>query len=64
MEILKALRKERQMTQDELAEKSGVSRVTIAKLESGAQNVTTNTTIIKLAHALNIDAGDLLTSNS
>lgn len=60
MDNLKALREERQMTQDELAEKSGVSRVTISKLESGAQNVTTNTTIIKLARALNVDAGDLL----
>ena len=63
MENLKVLRQERQMTQDELAEKSGVSRVTIAKLESGAQEVTTSTTIIKLARALNVDAGDLLSPN-
>ena len=64
MGTLKALREKRQMTQDELSEKSGVSRVTISKLESGAQNVTTNTTIIKLARALEVDAGDLLSPSS
>ena len=64
MGSLKALREKKRMTQDELAEKSGVSRVTISKLESGAQRVTTNTTIIKLARALNVDAGDLLSLES
>ena len=64
MGTLKALREKRQMTQDELSEKSGVSRVTISKLESGAQNVTTNTTIIKLARAWEVDAGDLLSPSS
>ncbi len=64
MGSLKALREKQRMTQDELAEKSGVSRVTISKLESGAQRVTTNTTIIKLARALNVDAGDLLSLES
>ena len=60
MEKLKALREERNMTQEELAEKSGISRVTISKLESGAQKVTTNTTILQLARALNVDAGVLI----
>jgi len=64
MGSLKVLREKKRMTQDELAEKSGVSRVTISKLESGAQRVTTNTTIIKLARALNVDAGDLLSLES
>lgn len=57
---LKRFRLEKGLTQEALAEKSGISRVTIAKLESGAQKVTTNTTIIALADALGINAGELV----
>lgn len=39
-------------TQEELSKKSGVSRVTISKLENGSQSVTTNTTLILLSKAL------------
>ena len=52
MEKLKEFREKLGLSQDELAEKSGVSRVTISKLETGAQTVTTNSTIEKLAKAL------------
>ena len=60
MEKLKQLRKKCNLTQDQLAEMSGVSRVTISKLESGAQKVTTNTTILKIAEALKTDPGVLI----
>ena len=46
-------RKKRRLTQAELAEKSGVSRATIAGIESGAiKNVKTDT-LLKLSSALN-----------
>lgn len=60
MDKLKKLRLERRLTQEELAEKSGISRVTISLLENGRQKTTTNTTIIALANALNVPAGALV----
>ena len=46
-------RKKRRWTQAELAEKSGVSRATIAGIESGAiKNVKTDT-LLKLSSAVN-----------
>ena len=64
MEKLKQLRAERGMTQEELAEKSGVSRVTISMLEAGKQRVTKSTTLVSLADALNVSVGDLLCDES
>ena len=40
------------MTQEELSEKSGVSRGTISALENGTARATMTTTLIKLAEAL------------
>ena len=51
---LKELRKERNMSQIELAQKSGVSRGIITRLESGDEYVTTTTTLRKLAEALDV----------
>ena len=64
MEKLKQLRAERGMTQEELAEKSGVSRVTISMLEAGKQRVTKSTTLVSLADALNVSVSDLLCDES
>lgn len=60
MNILKQLREERGLTQEELAEKSGVSRVTISMLEVGKQKVTKSTTLVSLADALGVSVTDLL----
>ena len=49
---LKEVREERKMTQDELAEKSGVSRGTISAIENGTTRATTTKTLIALAQAL------------
>lgn len=50
---IKEARKAMDMSQEELAEKSGVSRTIIALLESGARTTTTTQTLVKLANALN-----------
>lgn len=60
MEIIKELRLQANLTQQELADKSGVSRVSIAMLESGKQQKAYVDTIIKLAKALNVDPGVFL----
>lgn len=52
MEKLKTFREKKHWTQEELSEKSGVSRVTISMLESGKQTTVKSTTIVKLADAL------------
>lgn len=49
---LKEIRKKHGMTQEELASKSGVSRVTISLIESGKSNSVKTWTIAKLADAL------------
>jgi transcriptional regulator with XRE-family HTH domain len=56
---LKKLRADRGMTQEALAEKAGISRVYLARLETGKQDPTL-TTLLKLAKALKVKVGELL----
>lgn len=49
---IKEARKAKNMTQEELAKKSGVSRGTISGLEDGSTRTTTTQTLVKLANAL------------
>ena len=49
---IKELREAMKMTQEELAEKSGVSRGTISALENGIDRTTTSKTLVKRAQAL------------
>ena len=49
---IKQLRVMKGLTQEELAEKSGVSRGTISALENGIDRTTTSKTLVKLAQAL------------
>lgn len=50
---LKEIRKASQMTQEELAEKSGISRGTIVAIENNEQKIVSTKTLLKLADALN-----------
>lgn len=49
---IRELREAKRMTQEELADKSGVSRGTISALENGSMRNTTSKTLLKLAQAL------------
>lgn len=49
---LKEVREEKGMTQEELSEKSGVSRGTISAIENGTSRATTTKTLVALARAL------------
>lgn len=51
------------MSQDELAEKSTVSRATISGLESGRVTVTTTATLIKIAGALGATVSEIFFDN-
>lgn len=59
---LKQIREKSKMTQAELAEKSGVGRVTISRLETGELEETTLGTLSKLANALHVSIDDLVES--
>lgn len=52
MKKLKEIREAANLSQEELAEKAGVSRVTISMLETGAQTNVTVNTLCKLSAAL------------
>lgn len=54
---LREWREKRALTQDELAQKSGVSRGTIIRIERGAEAFPP--TVRKLAAALNVDPSEL-----
>ncbi len=49
---IKELRIEKKMSQEELAEKSNVSRTTISNLESGANRTVLTSTLQRIAAAL------------
>lgn len=56
---IKDYREKECMTQEELAQKSGVSRTTISNLENGLLNSTTNVTMLKIANALKCKVKDI-----
>ena len=51
---IKELREKENLSQAELAQKSGVSQNLIARLESGALTNTTTDTLFKISKALNV----------
>lgn len=56
---IKEYREKRRLSQEELAELSGVSRFTISKLESSDNVETTTGTLEKLANALGVSVRTL-----
>jgi transcriptional regulator with XRE-family HTH domain len=57
--IVRALREEQGLTQDQLAERAGVSATYIGFIERG-DNVPTLTVILQIASALEVRSSDLL----
>lgn len=52
-------REKKNMTQEELSERSGVSRGTISALENGTSRSTTTKTLMNIARALGIPIEEL-----
>lgn len=61
---IKELREKKKMTQEELAEKSGVSRVTISGLENGTNRATTTKTLQNIARALDVSIDQIFFSET
>ena len=57
---LKELRKERNWTQQELAQKANLSFNAVTKIEQGAAKHPTLKTLLKLAQAFNVSLDDLV----
>lgn len=57
--ILKETRESMGLTQEQLAEKSSISRQTISLIENDSLDNIKSTTMVKLAMALNRDVGDI-----
>ena len=56
---LRELRKEKNMTQEELSEKSGVSRAIIWRLEQDENHNATSKTLFRIAEALGVTVDSL-----
>lgn len=56
---VKEYRERKNMTQLELSQKSGVSRVTISQIESGVKRNIPSRTLLKLAKALGTTIDDI-----
>jgi transcriptional regulator with XRE-family HTH domain len=56
---LRLIRRERNMTQEELAEAAGVSKEIVAKLEQGRRQSARTITLMALSDALDVDLSDL-----
>lgn len=56
---LKKCRIDREMTQEELAQRSGVSRQTISSIENDGAAAATTKTLAKIAAALGTTVGEL-----
>ncbi len=61
---IKEIRESKHMTQDELAQKSGISRVTISAMENGVERNTTSRTLVKLAEALGVTIDQIFFTES
>lgn len=61
---IKELREKNNMTQDELAAKSGVCRATISALENETSRATTTKTLMRIARALGVPVEAIICSNS
>ena len=56
---IKEQRQKKHLSQEMLAELSGVSRATISRLETNATDVCSSNTLVKIADALNVKVNAL-----
>lgn len=61
---IKEVREAQKMTQEELSNKSGVSRGTISALENGSVRTTTTKTLVKLSLALGVSVDQIFYADS
>ena len=59
---IREVREAKKMTQEELAQKSGVSRGTISALENGTERSVLSGTLLKIAEALDTTVAEIFFS--
>ena len=59
-ERIKSLRKERNMSQEEMAEKLGTNHTHVVRMEKGTQDLRLSS-LLKIAAALEVEIGELVT---
>lgn len=59
-EVVRKLRKEKGLTQQELEKKTGINRAYIAQIETGKIKNTSIATLNRLAHGLEVEQSELL----
>ncbi|MBI4683916.1 MAG: helix-turn-helix transcriptional regulator [Nitrospirae bacterium] len=57
---IKKLRKKHKLSQEQLAQKAGITYSTLIKIESGANDNPTIKTLIKIADALDVSLDELV----
>lgn len=57
---LRRIRREKDMTQNDLASASGVSRATICNIEKGKAKTILSTTLLQIAAALGVTVDELI----
>lgn len=57
---IREVREKKNMTQEELSSRSGVSRATISGLENGSERSTTTKTLMNIARALDVPVEALI----
>lgn len=60
---IKEARREKKMSQEELAARSGVSRATISALENGTERYAMTSTLLKIAAALDTTIDKIFSFN-
>ena len=61
---IKEVRESKNMTQEQLSEKSGISRCTISALENGSDRATSTKTLVKIALALGVTVDQIFFPDS
>lgn len=61
---IKDIREQLRMSQEELSEKSGVSRTTISNLENNAAKTAMTSTLLKIANALGVTVDQIFLADS
>ncbi len=62
--LIKEIREQKNMSQEELSRKSGVSRTTISNLENNSMKTAMTSTLLKIANALGVTVDQIFFNKS
>lgn len=62
--LIKNIREQKNMSQEELSQRSGVSRTTISNLENNSMKTAMTSTLLKIANALGVTVDQIFFDKS